>query len=173
MRFLPVISSFIPSIRVATIAAMMALAAPSAYAQKPTPAAVQAANEIVASTGATALFGPLIVGVIEQAKNLYLQQNPALVTDLNVIVAQMRTEYAPRIGELTSHVSELYTQQFSEQELKDVLAFYKSPVGKKLLAQQPKIIDASLMYAQDWAGKLSDEVIARMRDELKKKGHAL
>ncbi|MEO8560416.1 MAG: DUF2059 domain-containing protein [Rhodospirillales bacterium] len=152
---------------------MMALAAPSAYAQKPTPAALLMANELAVTTGTTALFGPLIVGVIEQAKNLYLQQNPALATDLNVIVAQLRTEYAPRAGELTGHVATLYAEAFSEQELKDVLAFYKSAVGKKLLEQQPKIVDASLKYAQDWAGKLSDEVIAKMRDELKKKGHAL
>ena len=62
---------------------------------------------------------------------------------------------------------------FTEQELKDLLAFYKSPVGKKLIAEQPTIVDASLKFAQDWANKLSDEVIAKMRDELKKKGHAL
>ena len=33
--------------------------------------------------------------------------------------------------------------------------------------------DVSLKFAQDWANKLSDQVIADMRDELKKRGHAL
>jgi uncharacterized protein len=173
MRILAVASSLIPSIRVAVVAIAMALAAPSAYAQKATPAALQAANEIAALTGATALFTPLIAGVIEQGKILYLQQDPSLATDLNVIAAQMRTELMPRANELTNHVAALYAESFSEQELKDVLAFYKSPAGKKLLEQQPKIVDTSLKYAQDWANKLSDQVIAKMRDELKKKGHAL
>ena len=173
MRFLSVVSNIIPPVRVAAIAAMMALAAPSAYAQKPTPAALQTAKELVAITGSSALFSPLIAGVIEQAKNLYLQQNPALAGDLNEIASRLRTELTPRISELTGHVSELYAEQFSEQELKDLVTFYKSPAGKKLLERQPKVIEDSLKYAQDWAGKLSDEVIAKMRDELKKKGHAL
>ena len=28
-----------------------------------------------------------------------------------------------------------------------------------------------MKYAQDWASKLSEEVTAEMRDEMKKKGH--
>ena len=31
----------------------------------------------------------------------------------------------------------------------------------------------SMRFAQDWANKLSDEVIAKMRDEMKKRGHVL
>jgi hypothetical protein len=30
-----------------------------------------------------------------------------------------------------------------------------------------------MAFAQTWANKLSDEVIAKMRDEMKKKGHQL
>jgi hypothetical protein len=42
-----------------------------------------------------------------------------------------------------------------------------------LIAEQPKVGEESLKFAQDWANKLSDQVIANMRDELKKRGHAL
>ena len=54
-----------------------------------------------------------------------------------------------------------------------MLAFYKSPLGKKMLDEQPKVVDASMTFAQNWANKLSDEVIAKMRAEMKKRGHAL
>ena len=57
-------------------------------------------------------------------------------------------------------MAKLYATHFTEQELKDILAFYKSPVGKKLLAQQPNVVEASMKFAQDWANKLSDEVIS-------------
>ena len=43
----------------------------------------------------------------------------------------------------------------------------------KLITEQPKIGDEGLRFAQTWANNLSDEVIAKMRDELKKRGHAL
>ena len=142
-------------------------------AQQPSPAAIQTAREIIKVTGATALFTPLIPGVVEQAKNLFLQQNPGLAKDLNEITTQMRADLAPRFEELTAEVAKLYAVHFTEAELKDLLAFYKSPVGMKLITEQPKVGEEGLRFAQDWANKLSDQVITRMRDELKKRGHAL
>lgn len=173
MRFLPVAFRLIPPTRLAIIVAALALTAPAAYAQKPSPVALLTANEIVATTGSMSLFTPLVAGVIEQAKVLYLQQDPSITKDLNDIAGQMRKDLEPRMSEITAHIALLYTENFDEQELKDLLAFYKSPVGKKLLAKQPVIADGSLKFAQDWANKLSDEVVAKMRIELKKKGHTL
>lgn len=144
-----------------------------AFAQQPTPAAMATAREIIKTTGATALFNPLIPGVVEQAKNLFLQQDPALGKDLNEITANLRTELAPRFDELTNEVARLYATHFTEPELKDLLAFYKTPVGTKFIVEQPKIAEEGLKFAQDWANALSDLVIVRMRDELKKRGHAL
>jgi hypothetical protein len=84
----------------------------------------------------------------------------------------MRNDLAPRFDELVNDVARNYATYFTEQELKDVLAFYKSPAGKKLISEQPKVVDASMKFAQDWANKLSDQVIAQMREELKKRGLA-
>ncbi|AXK80627.1 DUF2059 domain-containing protein [Pseudolabrys taiwanensis] len=148
--------------------------ASSAFAQpQPSAAAMATAKELITVTGANTIFNPLIAGVVEQAKVLYLQQDPALAKDLNEIAANLRTQLAPRFTELNDEVARLYTTDFTEQELKDILAFYKSPAGQKLLEQQPKVIDNSMKFAQTWANKLSDEVVAKMRDELKKRGHAL
>ena len=146
---------------------------PLANAQQPTPAALASAKELITITGATALFSPLIAGVVEQAKLLYLEQNPALAKDLNEISTRMRNDLQPRFAELIDEVARLYAANFTEQELKDVLAFYKTTAGKKLLTEQPKIVDSSMKFAQDWANTLSDQVVGKMRDELKKRGHAL
>lgn len=159
--------------RPAVVAVALVAFGAAAGAQQPSATAVQTAKEIVKATGATALFNPLIPGVIGQAKNLFLQQNPALAKDLNEIADQMRADLAPRFEELTSEVARLYATHFTEAELKEVLAFYKTPIGTKLIAEQPKVGEESLKFAQDWANKLSDQVIAKMRDELKKRGHAL
>ncbi|HEY2754351.1 MAG TPA: DUF2059 domain-containing protein [Pseudolabrys sp.] len=161
--------------RLAAVAVVLVMASPAANAQQqqPSPAALATAKELIAVTGTTSLFNPLIAGVVEQAKLLFLQQDPSLSKDLNEISAKMRTDLAPRFSELTDEVARLYATNFSEQELKDILAFYRSPAGQKLLAQQPKVVDSSMKFAQDWANKLSDGVIATMRDELKKKGHAM
>ena len=159
--------------RWAALGLTLAIFSPLASAQQPSPGATASAKELITITGTTALFSPLIAGVVEQAKVLYLQQNPALAKDLNEIATQIRTDLQPRFSELTDEVARLYAANFTEQELKDILAFYKTTAGKKLLAEQPKVVDSSMKFAQDWANKLSDQVVAKMRDELKKRGHAL
>ena len=64
-----------------------------------------------------------------------------------------------------------YASHFTEQELRDLLAFYQSPLGQKSLAEEPKVLDQSMTYAGTWAENLSQEVIQAMRVELKKRGH--
>jgi hypothetical protein len=161
--------------RLAAVALALAAVVPASHGQeqKASPAALLVAKQLVTVTGATALFNPLIAGVVEQAKLLYLQQNPSLGGTLNEIAEQMRKDLQPRFDELANEVARLYATHFTEKELKDILAFYTSPAGKKMLTEQPVVISASLKFAQDWANKLSEQVTDKMRDELKKKGHNL
>ncbi|HEX5212329.1 MAG TPA: DUF2059 domain-containing protein [Pseudolabrys sp.] len=156
----------------AVVFALVAFA-PAAYSQQTSVAAITTAKELVAATRATTVFNPLIAGVVEQAKLLFLQQDPGLAKDLNEIADKMRTDLAPRFSEVNDEMAKLYATHFTDQELKAILAFYKTPVGQKLLTEQPTVVDASMRFAQDWANKLSDQVIAKMREELKKRGHNL
>jgi hypothetical protein len=159
--------------RLAAAAVVLAVFIPAAHAQQPSPASMAVAKQLITTTGATTVFTPLIAGVVEQAKLLFLQQNPGLAKDLNEVAAKLRTDLQPRFSELNDEVAKLYASNFTEQELKDILTFYQSPAGKKMLTVQPKVIDSSMAFAQTWANKLSDEVIGKMRDEMKKRGHAL
>jgi hypothetical protein len=157
------------SFRSALFAAALAISAP-AYAQQPSAAAMATAKEFVNLSGATLIFSPLVSGVIEQSKVLFLQQDPALAKDLNEISAKLKTELNPRLEELNVEMARLYATKFNETELKEIMTFYNSSTGKKLLAEQPQVAEQSLKFAQDWSIKLSDEVVAKMRDELKKRG---
>lgn len=159
--------------RLAAVAVALVAFGPAAHSQQTSVAAVATAKELIAATQATTVFNPLIAGVVEQAKLVFLQQNPGLAKDLNEIAEKMRTDLAPRFSELSDEMAKLYATHFTDQELKAILVFYQSPVGKKLLAEQPTVVDASMRYAQDWANKLSDQVIAKMREELKKRGHPM
>jgi hypothetical protein len=159
--------------RPAAVAVALAVFSPAAHAQQPSAASMLVAKQLIVTTGATAVFNPLIAGVVEQAKLLYLQQNPGLAKDLNEVAAKIRTDLQPRFSEVTDEVAKLYATSFTEQELKDILSFYKSPAGQKLLKMQPRVIDSSMSFAQNWANKLSEEVIRKIRDEMKKRGHAL
>jgi len=148
-------------------------AATAARAQEPSQAQIALAGEIIEVKGSTALFEPLIPGVVEQSKNTLLQINPNMFKDLTEVATQLRKDYAPRLAQLKTEIAKLYAQRFTEQELKDTLAFYKSPLGKKLVSQEPEFVDRTMSTAQDWAVKLNEEVLQRFRVEMKKRGHAM
>lgn len=156
--------------RAVLLAVSLAVSASAAHAQQPSATALASAKEFVNLTGATQIFSPLVAGVVEQSKMLYLQQNPGLSKDLNEISAKLKAELNPRLEEVNVEMARIYASRFTETELKEILAFYGSPTGKKMLIEQPQAAEMSLKFAQDWSIKLSDEVVGKMRDELKKRG---
>ena len=143
----------------------------AAAAVEPSKTAIATAKEVITAKGANSLYSPLVSGVIERTKIVLLQSNPMLGKDLNEVAAKLHTDYAPRSAELLNEVAKLYASRFTEQELKDTLNFYKSPLGRKLVVEEPNILDQSMKTAQTWAENLSQEIIAKMRAEMKKRGH--
>jgi hypothetical protein len=139
----------------------------------PSAAAVATARELVETKGGAAMFDPVIISVVEQTKGALLQTNPQLAKDLNDVSAQLRTEFASRRGELLAYAAKLYADRFTEQELKELLAFYKSPLGKKMSNVEPQVLDQTFSYIQQWGQRVSEEVMNRFRAEMKKKGHNL
>jgi hypothetical protein len=162
-------------VRVARAALLgLALAAAgAAQAQQPSPAALASARELMELKGVKSLVEPVVVGVIGQIKGTILQTNPGLAKDLDEVSTQLRNEYQPRVAEMSNEITQLYAQRFSEQELKDAVAFYKSPAGKKMLVEEPRILDAAYARLQQWGSQFQVEVLNRVRVEMKKRGHNL
>jgi len=146
--------------------AVLAQPAPSANA-------VATARDLVETKGGSAMFDPVIISVIEQTKAALLQTNPQLAKDLSDVAAQLRTEFGPKRDELLAYAAKLYADRFSEQELKDMLAFYKSPLGRKMSNVEPQVLDETFNYIQQWGQRVSEDVMNRFRAEMKKKGHNL
>jgi uncharacterized protein len=161
------------AVRSAMLALGLIVLAGSAQAQQPSAAAVSMARELIGLKGATTMYDPVLRGVVEQAKIVLLRTNPMLSKELTEVTAKLHAEYAAKLQELRDISARVYAARFSEQELKDALTFYKTPLGKKLIQQEPQILDQSMKEVQTWGDKLSEEVIVRMRAEMKKKGHDL
>jgi hypothetical protein len=104
---------------------------------------------------------------------MFEQQNPNLGKDLSTVAAKLRTDLAPRMSEVNDAIAKAYASHFTEAELKEMLTFYKSPVGKKMITEEPKALAEAVNFAQSWAQKFSDEVISKYRTEMKKMGHDL
>ena len=166
--------NFRPSVRlIAAVALACALFAGSIAAQttaQPSAAAIALAKDLIELKGATSMFDPVVNGVIRTHKDFLIRANPNMIKELNEVETQLVNEYAPRRAELHREIAMAYAQHFTEQELKDAIAFYKSPLGKKLLLEEPKVLDTSMRRADAWAQKFANEVQTRLRSELQRRG---
>jgi len=153
--------------------ALLALPHAGFAQQTPSPGAIATAKEIVTIKGGDNMFGPLIPNVVEQAKSMFEQQNPNLGKDLTTVATKLRADLAPRMSEINDAIAKAYATHFTEAELKEMLTFYKSPVGRKMISEEPKALAEAVNFAQSWAQKFSEEVISKYRVEMKKMGHDL
>jgi uncharacterized protein len=144
---------------------------PAAPGPQPSAGALLLAKQIVEIKGVQSIFAPLVRGVVEKTKNMFMQTNFMWANDLNQVAAIEEQKLAPRVSELVDATARMYAQHFTEAELKQLLAFYQSPVGKKALVEEPKVLDEAMAYAGAWGDNLSQEVIGDMRDQMKKRGH--
>jgi hypothetical protein len=75
---------------------------------------------------------------IDQMLDMQVKQNPQ--------IGQFRTQMKAFLSKYMSWASmkddmiKIYTDEFTEQELKDLLAFYQTPLGKKTIQKMPKLM---------------------------------
>ncbi len=145
----------------------------AAQAQQPSAAAVALARDVIVAKGAGAITDPLVRGVIESVKNSFVPTNPNLTRELNDVAAALHKELDGKSSEVLEQMARAYATRFTEQELKDLVVFYKTPLGQKFLKEEPNAIEDGVKRAQQWAETFADTVMTRMRSEMQKKGHQL
>jgi uncharacterized protein len=136
----------------------------------PTPAAIAAAKELLAMKHADQMYANAVPGVVERTKNELMQTNINYQKDLNEVAVIVAQKLAGRQAEIGDGMAKVYASQFTEQELKDLVVFYKSPLGQKLLNAEPASIQMSMAYLNQWAQTFAETVNAEFRAEMRKRG---
>ena len=90
-------------------------------------------------------------------------------------LAELRTEFERTLAAFTAEMMKdapaIYAKHFSAQELRDMIAFYKSPTGVKALREMPKVMaDVSTQMAPR-VQAMQAGLSARMRAIMEKHGY--
>jgi hypothetical protein len=161
-----------PAAKQAAPAAKQAAPAPAtAPALKPaSPAALAAAKEILTMKNANAMYASAVPNIVDQTKNALLQSNLNYQKDLNEVAIIVAKNLAGKEQEIGDGMAKIYANEFTEQELKDLVTFYKSPLGQKLLATEPRAIQFSMSFMNQWGQVFAQTVNEQFRAEMKKRG---
>lgn len=158
------------SILIAGFAVMMLAGAPARAQNAPTPAGIAYAKEILALKNVSVIYKDAVPNLVERVKGVLTQNNLNYQKDLNDVSFKVAKDLAGREQEIGAELARIYATLFTEQELKDLLAFYKSPLGSKSLSQEPVAFDTARQFMDEWAGKISGEINTKFRTEMKARG---
>jgi uncharacterized protein len=135
-----------------------------------TPACMAAAREILTMKNAMAMYANAVPNIVAQTKDQLLAANLNYQKDLNEVAAIVAQKMAGREKEIGEGMAQIYCNEFTEKELTDLLAFYKSPLGQKLLTSEPRAIQFSMSYMNGWAQNFAETVNGEFRAEMRKRG---
>src|SRR5262245_48035545 len=106
------------------------------FAQAPAPAAqsnpnpnassIAFAKELLSLKGAQEVFDKTVSNVIDQTKDTLLQTNLNVSRQLNEVAGQLKSEFEPKKADLLNEMARAYARWFTEAELRELLAFYKT-----------------------------------------------
>ncbi|MBK0380155.1 DUF2059 domain-containing protein [Mucilaginibacter segetis] len=109
-----------------------------------TPAHLKAAEDMLKSSGADTLFKTNISTLVDQASSkLPDDKKPVFIDVMNKFMNKYISWDI-----LKDQLASLYAQEFTEKELKDLTAFYNTPLGRKLNSKQAILFQKSALLGQ-------------------------
>jgi len=156
----------------------MTLSSVAAQAQAPaqqlqlkpvSPGAMAAAKELLSMKNAQAMYASAVPNIVQHTKDSLLRNNLNYQKELNDVALVIAKNLGGREAEVGDEMAKIYANVFTEQELKDLVTFYKSPLGQKLLTEEPKAIATSMSYMNQWARTFTELVSDQFRAEMKKR----
>ena len=158
---------------VAVIFALALLGSGPAASQSPSPEARQAARELVATMRLADQFKAIFPLILQQLRPAIVQGRPEVERDLNAVMPILVELIEKRSSEMIDATAGVYERHFSVEEMRQLTAFYREPVGQKLLEKLPLITKEALTVGQKFGQVVAAELQARIVEELRKRGHKI
>jgi uncharacterized protein len=124
------------------------------------PATEQSVRQLLIQQGTDKLMMQTLEQIIQsfkslpQAQGLSSQYWDSFLADAN-------------INELLNLMVPIYMKHFTEADILELLKFYQTPVGQKLIEKTPVITQESMQVGQEWGMKLSQKVFEKLNKEPK------
>jgi hypothetical protein len=157
------------------VAAALSLSVPMlpALAQEISPAQLELARKYVDLTDNANMYETVLVETGVQTMRTVLAQKPDISNVLEAAITKTLDGYKDRKGELMDQFARLYAVRFTTDELKQMVDFYSSPVGIKLVQTTPQLNTDLQTVISVWRANVQAEFYSKVKAELKTQGIVL
>ncbi|MEO1151197.1 MAG: DUF2059 domain-containing protein [Pseudomonadota bacterium] len=122
---------------------------------------IESARRLVDLLGIEANVADTVVAAVDDARDQLLDRGLPAET-VNRVADTIREEMLAGMPELLDEISVIYAEEFTEDELAELIAFFETPTGQKYAATQ-RAIDARIGSALgDWLATVRDRARERL-----------
>lgn len=138
-----------------------------------------AARELLVVTRTLDPFNQILPNVMRQVSNaltstnIDIQADPAKRTALEESLRDIERGFEAERDQLLAGMALLYAARFNEAELRQMIEFFRSPVGQKYVQTTPLIAQEAINSANQWAQRVGQAAFTRVREEMRRRGHPI
>lgn len=124
-------------------------------------ASAASVRELLEATHAPALMQQMMKQMSLQLDAMVKQRLPCLAP--GDVSSALTSPQATR--QMLDLIVPIYQRNFSEQDVRGLLAFYRTPLGQKLLKAQPVVMRESLMAGEQFGRQTVQQRFAQLKSE--------
>jgi len=159
--------------RTAVLLLSMVCATP-AFAEELTAEKRADIEQLLEMTGALAIGTQMGGAVVQQMTQVLHKARPDIPQRvLDVLPAEVNGVIMDNMGALKDLTIPLYHKYYSGAEIKEMIRFYSTPLGKKTIETMPALMNEAIGLGQKWGQSLGPSIQARVEARLKKEGYDL
>ena len=132
------------------------------------------AKELVEVIGITKVVRQRMADAIPKIVAAVKLANPTISED---VLGELRRigeqEMSAALPELGDAAAAIYQGAYDDDELRQLLAFYRSPIGRKAAEKMPEIERQATAFGQVWGRRIGERIGNRIKALVLKKGYVI
>lgn len=146
-------------------------AAAPAMSQEISPEQLALARKYVDLTDKAQIYEASMVMTAQQTSKLLTQSNPEIAQQIDEQIGKSLEARRGKKDELFNQIARIYAVSFTGEELQQIIAFYETPAGQKLLTESLSINQDVGVVMQIWTSNNGTEFVREVRAALKAAGY--
>ncbi|MGF1473971.1 MAG: DUF2059 domain-containing protein [Geminicoccaceae bacterium] len=114
----------------------------------------------------------MIANLATLMTDAFAKQNPGRSADVQrLVAAEMDVVVGEHLEELREMLALIYVDNYTEDELNKLVAFYRTPLGRKMVNRQIDIARQAQEVAMPWGRALGQKAAERVARRLRSEGY--
>ncbi|GEL10959.1 hypothetical protein SAMN05192550_1964 [Flavobacterium glycines] len=95
------------------------------------------------------------------------QMMSSFKSSYSVVKQEFWEEFKKEINpdDIENMILPIYDKYYTEADIDQLTAFYKSPIGKKMIQTMPLVMRESMVAGQNWGKEIATKVLARLKEK--------